>query len=123
MPSFSFSEVDEHTGAWLEASSVCLLYASMCMCVCMCVFLGDEEVWAHARCLKARIWHFENVTKSPETKKREECDEQTCVLWEVWDLGTEEGRIILSEWETVAQRLRDAEFSWLYTSAASLYNW
>lgn len=34
--------------------------------VWMCIF-GGGEVWAHAQCLKARIWHFE---MSPESQKQ-----------------------------------------------------
>ncbi len=70
----------------------------------MCVCFGGGEVWAHAQCLKAKIWHFENVTTIPETKKQEENGESVmnrlCMLWEVWDLETIEGGIAFSEWET-----------------------
>ncbi|KAK1888452.1 putative glutamate--cysteine ligase 2, partial [Dissostichus eleginoides] len=39
MPSSSFSEVDKHTGAWLQARRVCI-----CMqCVSVCVLLGGGE--------------------------------------------------------------------------------
>lgn len=90
---------------------------SMCVCMFVCI-LGGGEVWAHAQCLKARIWHFENVTRIPETEKkknnkknkeRKECDEQTRMLWEVRDLETVEDRAVLSEWET-GWNIKDAAF-------------
>lgn len=71
MPSCSFSEVEENGGAWLQARREWICF----QCERVCVF-GGGEVWAHAQCLKARIWHFENVTKIPETESvmsRREC--------------------------------------------------
>ena len=68
----------------------------VCLCVCVRVASGAE-----------RCGHMHNVSRrgsgtlkmSPESQKQKKtrrewrkCDEQTRMLWEVWDLETVEGR-------------------------------
>lgn len=99
MPSSSFSEVDEHTGAG-SRRGMCVSALYVCEFVC----LGVE-----------RCGHMHSVSRqgsgtlkmSPESQKqkktrreRRKCDEQTRMLWEVRDLETMEDRAVLSEWET-----------------------
>lgn len=115
MPSSSFSEVEEHRGAWLQARNVHICF--LCVCVCVCVFWGAE-----------RCGHMHSVSRqgsgtlkmSPEsrnTKKtgreRRKCDEQTRMLWEVWDLekaGSYSQSWRLGRIKTMAQRQIDTGF-------------
>lgn len=128
MPSSSFSEVEEHRGAWLQARNV-----HICCFLCVCFFGGGVEVWAHAQCLKAKIWHFENVTRIPKHthKKKKNRKRKEKVWWTntyaLGGVGFREGRIIFSEWEIGKNKNNGTKtdrysLSWQYTSAASVYN-
>lgn len=63
LPSSSFSEVDEHIGARLEARSTCI-------CSHRVRVSGGGEVRVQVLCLKAKIWSFENVTTVPGKKPK-----------------------------------------------------
>lgn len=100
----------------------------------MCI-LGGGEVWAHAHCLKARIWHCENVTKIPEMHKKGEKHEENgesvmnrhicsgrCGIWRLWKAEplSQSGR--LGGIKTMAQRKRDAGFFFSFFLTVHLYS-